>query len=162
MTFFPKVSAFVVNGDIWAGFDADQQAVIEQAAAVTRDWAISEVPSDDDAAVADADGFGVALASEDDLARLVDAVAPVVADLREDPVTAGLIDQITAIRDALPPSTADPVSCDMTTTETTPTADSDVAALNGVYQYDSPTMRFAPGSRMPSSLGTITACRRGR
>ena len=137
MTFFPKVSAFVVNGDIWAGFDADQQAVIEQAATATRDWAISEVPSDHDAAVARcADGFGVALASEDDLGRLVDAVAPVVANLREDPVTAGLIDQITAMRDALPPSTADPVSCDMTTTETTPTADSDVASLNGVYQYE--------------------------
>ena len=68
--------------------------------------------------------------------RLVDAVAPVIADLREDPVTAGLIDEITAIRDALPPITDDPVTCDATTFDTTPTASSgDVAALNGVYQY---------------------------
>ena len=67
VTFFPKVSALVVNGDVWATLSADQQAVIEQAATSTREWAIGEVVSDHDAAVARcADGFAVALASEAD------------------------------------------------------------------------------------------------
>ena len=63
-------------------------------------------------------------------------------------MTAGLIDEITAMRDALPPSTADPVSCDATTFDTTPTASSgDVAALNGVYQYEVTDDAFStPGS----------------
>ena len=104
VTFFPKVNSLVVNADVWAELTEDQQAILNGAAAATRDWAIDEVPSDHDAAVARCEeGFAIALASDDDLAALVEATAPVVTELREDPTTARLIDEITALRDALPP-----------------------------------------------------------
>jgi TRAP-type C4-dicarboxylate transport system substrate-binding protein len=101
VTFFPKVNSLVVNEQAWAGLSEDQQAILNGAAAATRDWAIDEIPSDHDSAVARCDdGFAIALASDDDLAALVDATAPVVTELREDPTTAGLIDEITARRPA--------------------------------------------------------------
>jgi TRAP-type C4-dicarboxylate transport system substrate-binding protein len=137
VTFFPKVNSLVVNADVWATLSADQQAILGDAAAATREWAIGEIPSDHDAAVARCEvGFAVAAASDADIAALVDAVAPVVADLREDPATSALIDEITAMRDALPPLTDDPVVCDATTIETTPDSGSEASALNGVYRYE--------------------------
>ena len=137
VTFFPKVNSLVVNADVWAGLDAEQQAILEQAAAATREWAIGEIPTDHDAAAARCDvGFAVAAAPDADIAALVDAVAPVVASLRDDPVTSGLIDEITAMRDALPPLTDDPVTCDAATIETTPDSGTAASALNGVYQYE--------------------------
>ena len=75
------------------------------AAADTRDWAIDHIPSDHDAAVERcANGFAIVLASDDDLAGLAEATAPVVAELREDPATAELIDEITAPRVRPPPT----------------------------------------------------------
>ena len=134
VTFFPKVNSLVVNSEVWAGLTADQQAILEEAATATRDWAIGQIPSDHDAAVARcANGFGVAVAPDADVAALADAVAPVIADLRNDPTTSGLIDEITAVRDSLPPMTDEPVSCDAAAIETTPESAVDAAALNGVY-----------------------------
>jgi TRAP-type C4-dicarboxylate transport system substrate-binding protein len=112
VTFFPKVNSLVVNAAVWAGLNEAQQAILTGAAAATRDWSIDEIPSDHDDAVARCeDGFAIALASDDDLAALVEATAPVVTDLREDPTTARLIDEITALRDAQPPMAIEPVAC---------------------------------------------------
>jgi TRAP-type C4-dicarboxylate transport system substrate-binding protein len=98
---------------VWAGLTEAQQAILTGAAAATRDWAIDEIPSDHDDAVARCeDGLAIALASDDDLAALVEATAPVVTDLREDPTTARLIDEITSLRDALPPMAIEPVACE--------------------------------------------------
>ena len=82
-----------------------------------------------------ANGFAITLASDDDLAALVDATAPVITELREDPATARLIDEITALRDALPPMTDEPVACDTAPVTSNPTGDEEAAALNGVYNY---------------------------
>ena len=135
VTFFPKVNSLVVNEQAWDGLSEDQQAILTGAAAATRDWAIDEIPSDHDAAVARCeDGFAIALASDDDLAALVEATAPVVTDLREDPTTAGLIDEITVLRDALPPMAVEPVACDTAPVTTSASGDEEAAALNGVYE----------------------------
>ena len=124
VTFFPKVNSLVINDDVWAGLSAEQQAILTDAAADTRDWAIDHVQSDHDAAVERcANGFGIVLASDDDLAGLAEATAPVVAELREDPATAALIDEITALRDALPPMAIEPVTCDAAPLTTSPSVE---------------------------------------
>src|SRR5262245_46419560 len=82
VTFFPKVNSLVVNADVWAGLTADQQAVLTGAAVDTRDWAVDQIQSDHDAAVERcANGFAIVLASDEDLAGLAEATAPVVAEL---------------------------------------------------------------------------------
>lgn len=137
VTFFPKVNSLVVNADVWTGLTADQQAILARAGTATRDWAIDEIPSDHDAAVARCEnGFAIALASDAELTALAEAVAPAVDALREDAVTSALIDDITALRDALPPITDDPVSCDAAPIETTPGSDAAASALNGVYEVE--------------------------
>jgi TRAP-type C4-dicarboxylate transport system substrate-binding protein len=146
VTFFPKVNSLVINADVWAGLTADQQAIMTDAAADTRDWAIVNVTSDHDAALQRcANGFGIVLASDEDLAGLIEATAPVVAELREDPATAAVIDEITALRDALPPAETEPVTCDPAPLPTTPSVPDTAAAApagnsaefpEGVYRHE--------------------------
>jgi len=152
VTFFPKVNSLVINADVWAGLSAEQQAILTDAAADTREWAIDHVQSDHDAALQRcADGFGIVLASEEDLAGLPEATAPVVAELREDPATAALIDEITAMRDAMPPAVIEPVTCEAAPLPTTPSVEDTAVPASvgesaefpeGVYRYEATLQSF--------------------
>jgi TRAP-type C4-dicarboxylate transport system substrate-binding protein len=95
VTFFPKANALVVNDDVLKRLDDDQRAVLEKAAAETREWAIETLPSDADAAAKYCrDGGAVVLASDADIAALERATAPVYAELERDEQTRELIEAI--------------------------------------------------------------------
>jgi TRAP-type C4-dicarboxylate transport system substrate-binding protein len=92
VTFFPKANALVVNDDVLERLDERRRAVLEKAAVETREWAIQTLPSDADAAAAYcANGGAVVLASDEDLAALERATAPVYAELERDEQTRELI-----------------------------------------------------------------------
>ena len=99
VTFFPKVNALVINADTRANLSAEQRAVLSEAATATRDWVIDTQPTDAEAAATFCAQQGrITGASPQQLTSLERAVRPVVADLRRDPNTARLIDQISRLR----------------------------------------------------------------
>jgi TRAP-type C4-dicarboxylate transport system substrate-binding protein len=98
VTFFPKANALVVNNDVWAGLDDRQREILVQAAAQTRDWAIDTFPADAEGAQAYCErGGAVVLASAADVAALEHAMAPVYAELEQDPEVKRFIEQIRAL-----------------------------------------------------------------
>ena len=113
VTFFPKVNALVVNADAFAGLDAEQRELLEEAAARTRSWAIAAAPTDAEAAKAYcARGGTVVLASDADVAALEAAVRPVYARLEQDPRTKSLIDRIRELKaEVAAPSSSSVAGC---------------------------------------------------
>jgi Bacterial extracellular solute-binding protein, family 7 len=106
VTFFAKASVLVVNHDVLDDLDGDQRAVLEQAAAETRDWAIDAATSDADAAAAYCTtGGAVVLASDAEIAALQRATAPVYAELERDEQTRRLIEAIRRRKDEVAPAT---------------------------------------------------------
>jgi hypothetical protein len=135
VTFFPKANSLVVNADVFAGLDAEQRGILEQAAARTLRWAIEATPTDAAAAQAFCElaaSHTVVMASEADLAALEEAAAPVYADLEHDAETKSLIDAIRALEADLAVSeTAAASACG----ESVPASSSgEPSVLDGVYR----------------------------
>ncbi len=103
VTFFPKVNSLVINQKVQESLTEDQRAVLLDAAAKTREWAIAKTPTDADAAKAYCDGGGsVVLASADDVAALEKATAPLYEELEQDAQTRQLIADIRAVKESSP------------------------------------------------------------
>ncbi|MGH9136951.1 MAG: TRAP transporter substrate-binding protein [Acidimicrobiales bacterium] len=104
VTFWPETIALIANPAMLAGLTTDQQAWIRQAAANAS--AASVELHDHDAellATACEQGAVVAEATDGDLDALRAAVEPVYTDLRADPQTAAMIDEIAALKASLTP-----------------------------------------------------------
>ncbi len=128
VTFFPKVNALVINAGVRATLTHEQWGILTEAAGETRDWVVDTLPTDAQAAAAYCQETGkIAAATPGQVAALESAAAPVVADLRRDATTAGLIDDIsrlTEASDAPAPVTA----C-------TDHVSDKASELNGVYTF---------------------------
>jgi TRAP-type C4-dicarboxylate transport system substrate-binding protein len=109
---YPKANVFVVNTASFALLDDEQQQVLRDAAAATRDWAVGVNSTEDElAAEFCAAGGTIVTATDADVASLTDGVAPVYDSLAENPDTAAMIERIRALAGALP-SGGDAPSCD--------------------------------------------------
>ena len=95
-----KALAVVADSATFDGLTPEQQDVLRQAAAGTRDWASAQhTPLADAASAYCADGLGdVVLASDDQLAALRSAVEPVYAELDEDEFTQAAIERIQQLK----------------------------------------------------------------
>ena len=130
VTFYPKVNSLVIGDKAFDGLDDAQRKLIAEAAAATRDWAIEASPTDAEAAEAFcADGRRVVLATEQQLAALEAAAAPVTAELESDPQTASSIEAIQALKQDV--SADAPVGCG----KAAPAA-ADSAKFDGVYRFE--------------------------
>jgi TRAP-type C4-dicarboxylate transport system substrate-binding protein len=107
VTFYPKVNSLVIGDAAYERLDDAQRGMLAEAAAQTLDWAIAETPTDAEAAEAFcASGQSVVLASEQQLAALEQAAAPVIAELESDEQTANIIESIRALKQDAPAATA--------------------------------------------------------
>jgi hypothetical protein len=112
VVYFPKVNALVINADVFDRLGADQRAILEQAAAETRQWAIDTRTSDADEATAFCESGGsVVLADEATISALESAVAPVYEELDADPATRDLIAAIREMEPVAQASSAGPTPC---------------------------------------------------
>jgi TRAP-type C4-dicarboxylate transport system substrate-binding protein len=110
LALYPKVNVLVVDSDALGRLTDEQRALLRQAADDAREVAIGDLPDDREAAAAYcAFGGGVALATDDAIAELHDAVAAVYAHLEADPATAALLDRIRAAKASLPGKAAPPI-----------------------------------------------------
>jgi TRAP-type C4-dicarboxylate transport system substrate-binding protein len=95
VTLFPKVNSIVVHADTFEQLNEEQQQILSQAALDSRDWAISTtIPDAELAQRFCAAGGRVVVASDAELAALVQEVAAVYADLEADAVTKAYIERI--------------------------------------------------------------------
>ena len=103
VVFFPKTDALVVGQAVRERLRADQWSLLRTAASTTREWLVAQQESDFEAAVRFCEKGGrVRAASARQVRALEEAAGPVTAMLRDDPVTARLIDDIDDLADALP------------------------------------------------------------
>ena len=129
VTFYPKVNSLVIGDEVFDGLDDAQRKVLAQAAAQTREWAIEESPTDADAAEAFcADGRRVVLASDQQVAALERAAAPVTAELESDGQTASIIEAIRALKGDVPD--VKPSGCGQA-----PDASARSSKFDGVYRF---------------------------
>jgi TRAP-type C4-dicarboxylate transport system substrate-binding protein len=104
---FPKINVLVINTQTRKQLTEEQDRLLRDAATATRTWAVTQQPSDLDAARTwCAAGGKIAAASAADIASLQRAVQPVMASLRHDPGTASAIDRITAMKADITPRNA--------------------------------------------------------
>lgn len=101
---WPFPTALVINQEVWDGLTPEQQGFINEAAANVPGFSIDifEQPSTLVQDLCD-EGIKFAVASPEDQAALAQATAPVLEEFSgDDAETAGYIQQIQALKDALP------------------------------------------------------------
>ena len=100
---WPFPTALVVNQSVWDGLTAEQQGWITEAADKVPGFSIDifEAPSDLVQTLC-SEGVKFAAATPQQLAALTEAAQPVLEQFSQDPETAGYIEQIQALKDALP------------------------------------------------------------
>ena len=99
VTLFAKADVIVISDAATEMVSASQLDALVEASETTRDWAIGTF--DDDAAAAATyceNGGKIVAATSADIAGLRDAVAPVVADLKQDATTAEVITAIEELK----------------------------------------------------------------
>ena len=130
VTLFAKADVIVISDAARPTVSDSQLDALTEAAETTRDWAIGTFPDDAAAAAGFCDNGGtIVAASAADLAGLGDAVAPVIADLKKDATTSGIISAIEELKSGITapaPVTACPA----------PPAASQASALNGTYRWE--------------------------
>jgi TRAP-type C4-dicarboxylate transport system substrate-binding protein len=156
ITVYAKAQTLVANAELFDGLSVERQDVLRQAAADTLAYVVeSNQPESELAAAYCEQGGSVALASDADLAGLVELVAPVIAELERDPTTAAFIADIEALKAGLP-TDADVVEpCGLPVPDTVPGTGTETASASmefpeGVYRATSPidgvvTMEYRDG-----------------
>ena len=100
---FPKLNSLVVNTGTFDELTEEQRGWLREAAYATRDWAVDTRQSDHELATTLCDGGGTVVHDPHaDSADVADAAAAVTEDLRDDAVTAELIDRIAALGSSAP------------------------------------------------------------
>ena len=98
VTFYPKVNVLVIDDDARAGLTNSQRQVLDNAADATQTWVLRTLPTDAEAAATFCQETGrIGSASQSDIDTLRQAARGVLGDLREDPTTATLIDEIQSL-----------------------------------------------------------------
>ena len=130
VTLYPKTDTLVIRTAVRDRLREDQWSLLREAAAATRDWLFARDPSDQALAAAFCtQGGAIVTATADQLSGLKQAVAPMVARLRQNPTTGQLIGEIDDLVAGVP---AEPslTSCP----RRAPSADdAQLEALNGTY-----------------------------
>ena len=104
VTFYPKVNVLVIDDDAREGLTNSQRQILENAADATQAWVLKTLPPDAEAASTFCQEAGkIGSASQNDIDGLRQAARGVLDDLRKDPATATLIDQIQALATHDPP-----------------------------------------------------------
>ena len=131
VTYFPKFLTIVANADMHAGLSDGQRKMLTDAAARTREWVTDTRGTDADAAAAFCSiGGEISAVTPGQLAELEAAARPVSVELEQDSLTAGLIEDIAAMKEGS--AEPDPITtCDG---RVALTPDDEAAAINGVYQ----------------------------
>jgi TRAP-type C4-dicarboxylate transport system substrate-binding protein len=139
VTLWPQIDVLLGNPDHLARLTGQQRGWLQQAAqdAAGRSAALADRDAQS-LKNACQSGARLANASPADLAALRKAFAPIYAALRQDPQTAGYIDQIQELKASTPPgsSLTIPTDC-MGKAPSTGTASTGTTSsyLNGVYRY---------------------------
>ena len=106
VTFYPKYQVLFANGEAFASLSEAQQTILREAAAAARDNYLAERPSDITAGVTWCDqGYAIVLASDTQLAALVDAVQPVVDQIEADTANAEALAALRELKANTPPGT---------------------------------------------------------
>lgn len=99
VVFFPKFQVLFANGSAFEKLNQAQQTILREAALATQTKAITEHPSEVDAAAAwCTDGWTVVMASEEQVAAFEAAAQPVFASLEKDLLNAELIAAIRELK----------------------------------------------------------------
>jgi TRAP-type C4-dicarboxylate transport system substrate-binding protein len=140
--FFPKFQVLFANGAAFEKLSEAQRAILRDAAEATQKKAITEHPSEADAATAwCADGGTIVLASEEQVATFEAAAKPVFDMIQQDPQNAEFIAAIRELKAKTEPSPG-ALACGGTTTEagSAPATESQVWSQglppNGVWQVE--------------------------
>ena len=130
---YAKVNSLVVNTAFWVGLSDAQRDIISQAAAATREWAISNQTGETRAAEQFCNAGGtIFLADAPSIETFREAAAPVHAALAADPATKRLIADIRALAPAAPMANVRP--CSAGATETGPIVPDGGDLPNGIYR----------------------------
>jgi TRAP-type C4-dicarboxylate transport system substrate-binding protein len=161
VTFFPKVNVLVITEAAADELGENRLELLSEAADATRDWAITQMPDEADAAQSFCDTGGtVVLASATQVTAMEEAMAPVYAQLEQDELTAELIGAI----DELPESSAagDDLICAPDPSKEMPASSGGTkpAIADGVYRYEVPVDYLVDNGIDPSQAakdaGTTT------
>lgn len=109
VTLWPFPTVLVMNQAKWDSLTADQQSIITAAAAKVPGFSIGIFTAKSDLpATLCSEGLKFAIASDSDVAAVGKVSQSVITDLSKNAETKGYIDQIQALKDALPPPAAPP------------------------------------------------------
>ena len=150
---FAKVNSLVANAAVFDALTEDQQDALRDAAAATRDWAITTQAGDEELARAFCDTGGTIVHEGPAVIDRTRAAATAVTDaLRQDATTAGLIDRIGDRADG-----ASPVTLATCSPETGDVTSANVVAEggdlpDGVYRFELTDERLRDQGLTPAQI----------
>ncbi len=156
--FFPKYQVLFANGATFENLNEAQRAVLREAAAVIQQKAITEHPTEADAATAwCADGGTVVMASEEQVAAFETAAQPVFEKIQQTPFNAELIDAIRELKaKTLPALGAEACASSLALPDPQPTQNSNEVwstglPPNGIWRAERTVEHFLPTGMMRSA-----------
>ena len=150
VTLFAKADVIVISDAARPKVSDSQLDALTEAAETTRDWAIGTFADDATAAAGFCDNGGkIVAASVAEIASLEDAVAPVIADLKKDATTAGIITAIEELKSGITVP-APVVACPEAE------APSQASLLNGTYHWEVTKQALVDaGVDLPEALNDV-------
>jgi TRAP-type C4-dicarboxylate transport system substrate-binding protein len=129
---YPKANTLVVNSETFAALSDEDQELLGDAAAATRDWAIANFPNEAEAAMQYCrDGGTIVFASDSELDALRAVARPVYDELERDAATRRIIERLRELAERAAP--AKPVAPCESTPPTAPAAVSTGATAEPVF-----------------------------
>jgi TRAP-type C4-dicarboxylate transport system substrate-binding protein len=133
---FPKVNVLVANRDVFDDLGPADQALLREAAELSRDWAVEQI---DERAAAETfcqNGGTVIQVPEADLAKVREATAPVLRELEADPGIAATVRALESLRDGLDAESFEAPTCRPEDAGPARPAGSTQAFPDGIYRME--------------------------
>jgi TRAP-type C4-dicarboxylate transport system substrate-binding protein len=139
VTLYPKANAIVANGKVFSSLSPGEQRVLQRAATDTVTFGVKSKGTEHDLAMAYCAGGGsVALASDNEVAKLIDRAAPLSHQLEANAENKRIIDEIRTLKAATTTTPADAApSCQPASAKIQVTTALE-AFPEGTYRTDSP------------------------
>ena len=134
LALYPRVNTLFASDRAMRALSAEQQEAIRLAAADALDFALEDLPEQDDAASFCAAGGEVVAAQPADVDAIIAAAQPVIAVMEADQVTKGVISDIRTLKESTPDAPALVPCSNVPASTPTPTPRTDVHPLVGRWR----------------------------
>jgi TRAP-type C4-dicarboxylate transport system substrate-binding protein len=134
LALYPRVNTLFASDRVMRALTTEQQEAVRMATADAQEFALEELPDQDDSVPVCAAGGAVVVVQPSDVDAIIDAAEPVYAVMEADPVTRDVVSDIRKLKESTPEAPALKSCSNVPPPTPSPTARTDVHPLVGSWR----------------------------